>query len=129
MKLPERYLGAGLVEWLGDGIRPDAPWADDPLWRRRGQLTMATGVKRNDDFVLYEEIIAEYLQLQRGDLAVRLRLAVGELISAETISFADRYGYSKAEHFTRLERELRRAGYLERADSVAMASARSGRSK
>ena len=37
----------------------------DPLWSQRQQLTFATGVKRNDDFNIYEEAIAEYLRQER----------------------------------------------------------------
>jgi len=81
---------------------------DDPLFQRRRDLTFATGVKFNDDFVIYEEVIAAYFE--QGDPArgVRLRVLVGELMSAETTSFWERYDWSPEVQTERLRHELDR---------------------
>lgn len=68
--------------------------SDDPLFRRRKELSFATGTKRNDDFLLYEEIITELHDVGEHVRAVLLRMVRGELIHAETTSLWERYGWS-----------------------------------
>ena len=86
----------------------------DPLWSQRQQLTLATGVKRNDDFNIYEEAIVEYLRQGQGVLAVRLRVLIGELMWGETISFRERYGYTMEKHRQLLRSEIEQAGLTDR---------------
>jgi hypothetical protein len=110
---------ADCLRWLQQ-IADESPAAqvDDPLWRRRREITLATGVKNNADFDLYEEIIEEYLSLGQGAKAVGLRQTVGDLYARETVSFRERYGYTEDEHFRRLERELEAAGLERRAGAL-----------
>lgn len=56
----------------------DGKHASDPLWKRRRQITLTTGVKRNDDFLLYEEIIVELSRITRAPLR-RERIQLTEL--------------------------------------------------
>lgn len=91
----------------------------DPLWSQRHLLTFATGVKRNDDFNVYEEAITEYLRQGKGIFAVRLRVLVGELMWSETISFRERYGYSMETHRQLLRNEIEQAGLIARLVAVA----------
>ena len=100
------------VKRLRDADYPEL--AGDPLWSQRRQLTFATGVKRNDDFNIYEEAIAEYLRQGRGVLAVRLRVLVAELMWGETISFRERYSYSMEKHRNLLRSEIEQAGLTDR---------------
>ena len=91
----------------------------DPLWSQRQQLTFATGVKRNDDFNIYEEAVAEYLRQGKGVLAVRLRVLVGEMMWRETTSFRERYGYGLEKHRQLLRSEIEQAGLTDRLIAVA----------
>lgn len=100
------------VKRLRDEDYPEL--GSDPLWSQRQRLTFATGVKRNDDFNIYEEAIVEYLRQGKGILAVRLRVLVGELMWSETISFRERYGYSMKKHRQLLRDEIGQAGLTPR---------------
>lgn len=108
----EREKALLSVKRLRDSDYPEL--AGDPLWSQRQQLTFATGVKRNDDFNIYEEAIAEYLRQGRGVLAVRLRVLVAELMWGETISFRERYSYSMEKHRNLLRSEIEQAGLTDR---------------
>ncbi len=108
----EREKALLSVKRLRDGDYPEL--ASDPLWSQRQQLTFATGVKRNDDFNIYEEAVAEYLRQGKGVLAVRLRVLVGELMWRETTSFRERYGYSMEKHRQLLRGEIEQAGLTDR---------------
>ena len=105
------------VKRLRDGDYPEL--ASDPLWSQRQQLTFATGVKRNNDFNIYEEAVSEYLRQGKGALAVRLRVLVGELMWGETISFRERYGYSMEKHRQLLRSEIEQAGLMARLVAVS----------
>jgi len=78
----------------------------DPLFRRRRDLTFATGVKYNDDFLVYEEIINELHEAGQHVRGIRLRVLVGELMNAETTAFWDRYGWTPAAQADALRREI-----------------------
>lgn len=108
----EREKALLSVRRLRDGDYPEL--ASDPLWSQRQQLTFATGIKRNDDFNIYEEAVAEYLRQGKGVLAVRLRVLIGELMWGETISFRERYGYSMEKHRQLLRSEIEQAGLTDR---------------
>lgn len=88
--------------------------AGDPLWAARARLTLATGVKTNDDYLLYEEGIAAYHDRGDGARAVGLRVLVGELMHRETVSFQERYGWTEAGWRAQLSADLARAGLTER---------------
>ena len=108
----EREKALLSVKRLRDGDHREL--AGDPLWSQRQQLTFATGVKRNDDFNIYEEAVAEYLRQGKGVLAVRLRVLVGELMWGETTSFRERYGYTMEKHRQLLRSEIAQAGLTDR---------------
>ncbi len=86
----------------------------DVLWRERQRLTFRTGVKQNDDFRIYEEAIEAYLAAGEGTHAVWLRMLVGELMSMETISFQERYGWTHTKQRQDLQRDLPQAGLTTR---------------
>lgn len=100
------------VKRLRDEDHPELQ--SDPLWSQRQQLTFATGVKRNDDFNIYEEAVAEYLRQGKGVLAVRLRVLIGDLMWGETVSFRERYDYTMEKHRQRLRSEIEQAGLKDR---------------
>jgi hypothetical protein len=114
-------FGAGRHEcmrWLQQMPDEAVVAPEDPLWEHRRSLTLATGVKRNDDFLLYEELIAEYLVRGMGECAVALRQAVDEMYQGETVSFRERYGYSDDEFFRRSAAEMEAAGLHQRAEAI-----------
>jgi len=78
----------------------------DPLFRRRRDLTFATGVKYNDDFLVYEEIINELHEAGQHVRGIRLRVLVGELMNAETTAFWERYGWTPAAQAEALRCEI-----------------------
>lgn len=82
--------------------------SEDPLFLRRSELTFATGVKFNDDFLIYEEVIAAYYEQGDPVKGLRLRVLVGELMFSETTSFWERYAWSPEVHVTRLRDEIER---------------------
>lgn len=95
------------LAWLQSLRDEQAPrLTDDPLWRGRARLSLKSGEKFNDDFALYEESIAKYLEQARGARAIRLRVTVGELMSSETSSFRERCFYSGEKHLELLRREI-----------------------
>jgi hypothetical protein len=103
------------------GMKDDLVTGDDVLWRERRRLTFQTGVKQNDDFRLYEEAIEAYLTAGAGTRAVWLRMLVGELMSLETISFQERYGWTPTQHQADLQRDLLQAGLAARVPALGAA--------
>jgi tetratricopeptide (TPR) repeat protein len=97
----------GWLKRMRDDVLPDCP---DPLWKARHRLTFITGVKWNDDYLIYEDAVEEYHALGWGTRAVRMRILIGELMSGETVSFRDRYGWSREMQRTKLAADLQRAG-------------------
>ena len=108
----DRQKALQSVKRLRDGDHPEL--LDDPLWAQRQRLTFATGVKHNDDFIVYEEAIATYLNQGKGIRAVRLRMLVGELMWFETVSFRERYNYTFERHRQLLRDEMEQAGLTAR---------------
>jgi hypothetical protein len=104
------------------GMKDDLVTGDDVLWRERRRLTFQTGVKQNDDFRLYEEAIEAYFAAGTGTRAIWLRMLIGELMSFETISFQERYGWTPTKHREDLQRDLLRAGLSARVPALGAAS-------
>jgi hypothetical protein len=103
-----------LLHWL-QRLGDDACSAcDDPLWRRRHDLTFVDGVKEKDDYRVFEELAEEYHRLGMGVRAVRLRILTGELMGHETVSFRERYGWTDEKYQSLLKADLRRAGLHQR---------------
>jgi tetratricopeptide (TPR) repeat protein len=108
--------------WLQRFRDDQYPGCEDPIWKVRTQLTLATGVKWNDDYLRYEEAVEAYHALGEGLKAVRLRLLIGGLMRGETVSFRDRYQWSREIHFQKLRADCIRAGLVERARFFARTS-------
>jgi hypothetical protein len=105
------------------GMKGDLISADDVLWRERGRLTLRTGVRENDDLRIYEDAIAAYVASGAGTRAVWLRMLVGELMSRETVSFQERYGWTRAKHRQDLAHDLLAAGLSARISALGPTSA------
>lgn len=103
---------------LQDAVRvrdEDAPaLRKDPIWSRRGLFRFVDGVKESDDYRLLEEAVEEFLARSEGQRAVWARVLHGERMAAETVSFRERYGFTREAHFTKLRAELMRAGFVSR---------------
>ena len=110
---------ATCLRWLREYGDHELPDCTDPIWKVRHQLTFVSGVKRNDDYLLYAEAIEEYHRQGRGDRAIRLRLLVADDMCAETVSFQERYGWSFKRHREQLLDDYRRAGCEERAIALS----------
>jgi hypothetical protein len=104
------------------GMKDDLLSADDVLWRERRRLTFRTGVRENDDLRIYEDAIAAYLASGAGARAVWLRMLVGEWMSRETVSFQERYGWTRAKHRQDLAQDLRAAGLSARIPALGPVS-------
>lgn len=83
--------------------------ADDPLFQARENLTFAHGVTTNDDYHIYDQAIEAYVEQGRALDAVRLAMTYGELMTGETISFQERYGFTAEGFRQRLVRLFRAA--------------------
>ena len=110
-------LRAQVLSWLQR--IPDQPqFREDPMWSNRKKLTFDIGVKTNDDFIIYEDAINEYLRQGKGIQAIRLREAMNDLMNVETLAFRERYNYSDERHKELLIENLRQAGLEDRIASV-----------
>ncbi|MBI3469600.1 MAG: tetratricopeptide repeat protein [Planctomycetes bacterium] len=89
--------------------------ADDPLFAVLGRLSFAYGVKNNDDYGLYEQVINSYLEAGRPLDAILLWMLYGELMGFETVSFRERYGFSEQTFGERLFSLFQAAGLKRRA--------------
>lgn len=100
--------------WLAKQDESPAAIVEDPLWRARRELRLEFGgVKRNRTYTIFAEAIATCADRGRFVEAVTLHQSYGELMSWETVSFHERYGYSAESHARRLD-ELCAAGGLDR---------------
>jgi hypothetical protein len=75
-----------------------------------------TGVRENGDLRIYEDAIAAYLSSGAG--AVWLRMLVGEVMSRETLSFQERYGWTRAKHRQDLTHDFLAAGLSARIPAL-----------
>lgn len=83
------------LHWLR--LQPLADSERDPIWRSCKQLSFSFGgSKENADYPLLAAAIDTYLE--RGNLrsASTLMQTYAELMSAETVSFQERYGFDQA---------------------------------
>jgi len=96
--------------------------ADDVLWRERRRLTFRTGVRENDDIQIYEDAITAYLASGAGARAVWLRMLVGEVMSRETVSFQERYGWTRAKQREDLIHDFLAAGLSARIPALGPVS-------
>lgn len=93
--------------------------ADDPLFRARDRLTFAAGVKENDDYEVYDELIDAYIARGEPIEAVGLAMVFNELMAGETVSFRERNGDSEASQRARLMKTFQAADLGARAHWLA----------
>jgi tetratricopeptide (TPR) repeat protein len=105
-------------QWLKRLRDEQLPECDDPYWRRRRDLTLVTGVKYNDDFRMYEEILAAYRARGERRRALLFLMRVHELFRRETVSFRERYGWSYDRYVTELRQDLDAAGLTTRTQAL-----------
>jgi hypothetical protein len=112
------YKRVEVLGWLQEIETEFIELQSDPIWLNRSKLTCETYVKFNDDFLIYEAAIEEYLRQGKGIEAVRLRELIGELMYLETGAFRERYRYSPERHTELLIDNLQRAGLDSRIPAV-----------
>jgi tetratricopeptide (TPR) repeat protein len=89
--------------------------ADDPLFQVRDRLSFASGVTTNDDYLIYDDVINEYVRQGKPVEAIQLAMRYGELMMGETTPFRERYGFTHKRHRTRLRELLNAAGLADRS--------------
>jgi tetratricopeptide (TPR) repeat protein len=94
---------------------PSGLVADDPLFEVRDRLSFASGVTTNDDYLIYEDVINEYVRRGKPVEAIQLAMRYGELMMGETTPFRERYGFTLKRHRTRLRELLNAAGLADRS--------------
>lgn len=88
------------VQWLRS--QPVADKELDPIWRMCGQLSFSFGgSKENADYPLLAAAIECYLEQENFLHAATLMQTYAELMSAETVSFQERYGFDQAAFIAR----------------------------
>lgn len=93
--------------------------AADPLYQARDRLTFATGVKENDDYKVYGELIDAYIARGEPIEAVGLAMVYNELMAGETGSFRERQAETEATQRARLMKTFQAAGLTARAEWLA----------
>lgn len=112
------YRRTEVLKWLQEDKPEFTELQSDPIWLSRKKITCEMYVKYNDDFIIYEEAVQEYLRQGKGIEAVRLRELIGELMQLETSAFRERYDYSIEKHTELLIDNLQRAGLESRIPAV-----------
>jgi len=88
-------MSGGNLGWF-QRVNVSGRHSDDPIWQRRSKFSFKYGgTKANDDYDLYEECIREYVAKEDGLKAVLLHQKRAFLLTTETVSFQERYGFSK----------------------------------
>jgi len=83
------------LHWLKSLSKAPEDLERDPIWRTRQRLRLVFGgAKANDDYAAMEAAIESYLGRGRPLRAVTLMQTYAELMSRETTSFAERYGFN-----------------------------------
>ena len=89
------------LQWLRSQPMPDAGRID-PIWRICGQMSFSFGGrKENGDYPLLAAAIESYLEQGELIAASTLMQTYAELMSAETVSFQERYGFDQAAFIAR----------------------------
>jgi len=88
------------MQWLRS--QPLAENESDPIWRACAQLQFSFGgSKENADYPLLAAAIEHYLEQENFLHAATLMQTYAELMSAETVSFRERYGFDQAAFIAR----------------------------
>ncbi len=99
-----------LLHWLQRIKESEVSDSGDPFWIRRHDVTLAEGLKENDDYRVLEELVEQYHERGEGVRAVCLRIVTGEMMSGETVSFRDRYNWTSDDYTSKLRKDCERAG-------------------
>jgi hypothetical protein len=94
--------------------------SDAVLWRKRSRLNFRVGGRQHDDFPIYEEAIAHDLATGASVQAIWLRMLVGELLALETVSFQERYGWTREKHRHDLTHDIIAAGLSSRRPALGL---------
>ncbi|OBV38485.1 tetratricopeptide repeat protein [Janthinobacterium psychrotolerans] len=82
------------LHWLRQQALPEAE--PDPIWRHCGQLSLSFGgSKENADYPVLAAAIDTYLEQGKLRSGATLMQTYAELMSAETVSFQERYGFDQ----------------------------------
>lgn len=89
------------LQWLRRQPVPETGHID-PIWRACGQMSFSFGgSKENGDYPLLAAAIETYLEQGKLVAASTLMQTYAELMSAETVSFQERYGFDQAAFIAR----------------------------
>jgi len=83
----------------------------DPFLNYVDLLTFKSGEKFNDDFIIYEQLIEQYIQIGEFRKALSLRVLAAELITLETTAFQERYNWNYGLFFDKLRSQLKISRY------------------
>jgi tetratricopeptide (TPR) repeat protein len=93
-----------LLRWLAAQRAAPLLVAEDPIWRMRGELRLVYGgTKENGDYPLLLNALEQYIAREQTVKALTLMQTYGQLMSSETISFQERYGFESTAF---LDREI-----------------------
>ncbi|PKB21025.1 tetratricopeptide repeat protein [Janthinobacterium sp. 64] len=88
------------LQWLRTQAVPDGE--PDPIWRTCGQFSFHFGgSKENGDYPVLRAAIDTYLEQGKHVAASTLMQTYAELMSAETVSFQERYAFEPAAYIAR----------------------------
>jgi hypothetical protein len=92
-----------LLHWLRSRRDPPEDLVSDPIWQVRAELRLSYGgTKENNDYPLMLRAIETHLSRREFLRAVTLMQTYAELMTRETVSFQERYGFNSR---TFLERQ------------------------
>ena len=90
-----------VLRWLKSQSASSA-WTDDPIWRAKDQLNLIYGgTKENSDYPILLAAIDNYIANAKLIAASTLMQTYAELISSETVSFQERYGFNGSNFIAR----------------------------
>jgi hypothetical protein len=100
-----------VMRWLqAQELCPDDV-APDPLWINRCRLSgQYGGIKENEDYLVFNEVIQGYVQMGRTWDAIVLSMTYAELMHSETVSFRERYGFDIEQYHPNLRKLIRQLG-------------------
>ena len=100
-----------VVRWLQ--LQESCPddVASDPIWTNRKRMTgRYGGTKENDNYLVFNEAIQCYVEMDDDWTAIVLSITYGELMCRETVSFQERYGFDKKQYIPNLRALIQRVG-------------------
>jgi tetratricopeptide (TPR) repeat protein len=99
-------VNENLVRWFQRQDSQDASLQADSLWQHRRDLCFSYGgSKENADYPILLRCVDEYERLGEGHKAILLFQRHSMLMMTETVSFQDRYGFSR-DWFGQMQEEM-----------------------